>query len=249
MKTEAIQKINKVGKISYILAVICKIFVIVGLVCVVIGGAVWLTLPESAVKVTRSSNMFVEMDQEALGDSFSVEEFEKMADSLESGEEWQITQTRNGMMSPKLEFFSTKESYQPVAVSVDGNRVNMQLVSEEMDFTMRHVGVLMLMFAVVFAMTIVTLTFVEKLCKAFRDCESPFEENVIWRMQRLAKCLIPWIFVSSLGESVIGSLMAGNMKVTLSLDLGVVLMVVIVLILVYVFKYGAVLQQESDETL
>ena len=38
----------------------------------------------------------------------------------------------------------------------------------------------------------------------------------------------------------------GIVDVGISIDLGLILLVVV---LVYIFKYGAVLQQESDETL
>jgi len=37
--------------------------------------------------------------------------------------------------------------------------------------------------------------------------------------------------------------------ITFGIDFGVVLIILIVFALVYIFKYGAVLQQESDETL
>ncbi len=247
MKTEAIQKINKVGKISYILTVICKIFVIVGLVGMLVGGVVWLVLPVDTMKVTQSSAMIVEMNQEGLGSSISGTELEEMEASLAAGEQWQVSQVQSGMMGPKM--FSAKTTYNPVAMDVEGDKITIQMLSEEASFTMRHMGVLMLLMSVVLVLTIVTLTFVEGLCKAFRDCESPFEEQVIRKMQRLAKCLIPWVFVASLGDSLINSMLSGGVHVALSLDLGVVLVVVIVLILVYVFKYGAVLQQESDETL
>jgi len=45
------------------------------------------------------------------------------------------------------------------------------------------------------------------------------------------------------------SAMSGGIHLIFSIDLGVVLVVLIVLVLVSIFKYGAVLQQESDETL
>jgi hypothetical protein len=93
------------------------------------------------------------------------------------------------------------------------------------------------------------LCFASSLCKAFRDCETPFEDNVIKKMQNLAYSLIPWVFVSAATDSVVSSLTTNMVAITFGIDFGVVLIILIVFALVYIFKYGAVLQQESDETL
>lgn len=249
MKEQAIQKINKVGKISYIITVITKILVIAGFVCSVVGGVIWMALPEDTMKVTQRNTMVVEMSQEGLGESISNTELQEMNQSLEAGEQWQVKEVRNGMVGPNLEMVSSGQNYTPVAMEITEDNVTIELISEDVSFTMHEMAVLMLMMAVVLVMSIVTLTFVEKLCKAFRDCRSPFEENVIRKMQRVAICLIPWTLISSLGDTITNSMMSGGMSFTFSIDLGVVLVVLIVLILVYIFKYGAVLQQESDETL
>ena len=107
----------------------------------------------------------------------------------------------------------------------------------------------MLLSSVAMAMTIVTISFAESLCKAFRDCTSPFDTKVIKKMQNLAISLIPWTIILSIIDSTMDSFLAGGLRLSLSIDLGVVLVVLIVFVLVYIFKYGAVLQQESDETL
>lgn len=249
MKEQAIKKINKVGKISYIITIICKILLIVGLVCSVAGAVIWMALPVDTMRVTQRSAMIVEMSQEGLGESISETELKDMQQSLEAGEQWQVNRVQNGMVGPNLELISTKQNYIPVSMDVTEDNVTIEMLSEDASFTMRNMAVMMLLLSVVMLMSIVTLTFVEKLCKAFRDCESPFEENVIQKMQRVAICLIPWTLVSSLGDTIANSMMSGGMHWTFSIDLGVVLVVLIVLILVYIFKYGAVLQQESDETL
>ena len=99
-------------------------------------------------------------------------------------------------------------------------------------------------------MTLVTLFFVGFLCKAFRYCESPFEENVIKKMQNLAISLIPWTIISSIADNFITNLInVGNFELGISIDIKVVLVIILIFVLVYIFKYGAVLQRESDETL
>lgn len=249
MKEQAIQKINKVGKISYIITIICKILVIAGLVCTVAGAVIWLSQPAETMRVTQRSAMIVEMSKEGLGQDISDTELAEMKAALDSGDHMQVQQVRNGMISPGLNMVSTGQTYVPIAMDVTEDSVTIDMITDDASYTMREMAWLSLLMSVVLVMSIVTLTFVEGLCKAFRVCESPFEENVIKRMQRMAVGLIPWTLVSSIGDTITNNMMSGGMNWTFSIDLGVVLVVILVLILVYIFKYGAVLQQESDETL
>jgi len=252
MKEQAIQKINKVGKISAIVALVSKILVILGFVVCAISLVVCLVLPKDLVKVTTVGSMVTEVNYDALGIEVSDDEIQDWKDlqmELEDGENIQIETVRNGVMSGNLTVSSTGQTYIPTNVNVEEGTVTVDMESPEVVITLRSVVGLIITAMIALAMTIVTVTFVEKLCKAFRDCQSPFEENVIKKMQNLAYVLIPWTLISSISESIITSFMSNSFNFSFSLDLGVVLVVLIVLVLVYIFKYGAVLQQESDETL
>ena len=81
------------------------------------------------------------------------------------------------------------------------------------------------------------------------QCQTPFEENIIKKLQYLAYSLIPWAFFTSVSDSMTSGMMTGNVQVNVGVNLGMVLVIVIIFALTYIFKYGAVLQQESDETL
>ena len=96
---------------------------------------------------------------------------------------------------------------------------------------------------------LVCMIFAGRLCKAFRDCETPFSENVIRCLQHLAYSLIPWTILSPVAENTARNLFSGDMNIVISLNLGMIVAVLFVFMLVAVFKYGAMLQQESDETL
>ena len=96
---------------------------------------------------------------------------------------------------------------------------------------------------------LITLIFAGKLCKAFRDCESPFEENVVKQLNALAFSLLPWVVLDSLTESVTESIFTNTFNLFIGVDLGMVMIIFFIFVLAYIFKYGAVLQQESDETL
>lgn len=87
--------------------------------------------------------------------------------------------------------------------------------------------------AIYFAMFFVILCFAHKFAKSLEECNSPFEENVIKCMRNFGISLIPWVIFAFITS---GSLIMA-------------LIVFVILLLISIFKYGAQLQQESDETL
>ena len=91
--------------------------------------------------------------------------------------------------------------------------------------------------------------FVEKLCKLFRDCETPFTAEISETIKKLAIAIIPMAFFSNLSESVTNSAMSGKVNIVIGVDLMTILLVLLVFMLSRIFSYGTVLQQESDETL
>lgn len=68
-------------------------------------------------------------------------------------------------------------------------------------------------------------------------------------MKNLAISLIPWVVLSNISDMFLQYIMTGNYNIALSINLKIVLVIVLIFALIYIFKYGAVLQQESDETL
>ena len=87
------------------------------------------------------------------------------------------------------------------------------------------------------------------LCRALRDCKSPFDDTVIRRMRNFAFSIIGWCVLSVVCNLVISSIFASAIQVGVSFSLGNVLLVLVILGLCDIFRYGAKLQQEHDETL
>lgn len=250
MKEQAIQKINKIGKISNVIALIARIFFIVGMVLCLLGAILCFLRPAETMQVTMKSNMDLVMDYAEFG--MSDEEFAAgMVDLDEENEGYEIqTQTVNiGSFDGSLSVSVAQQDYEPVDVKCENGKMTMNLETQERTLNFRHLGVFWIVAFVAMGLTAVTFFFIGALCKAFRDCTTPFEENVIKKMQNLAIALVPWTILSSIVKSTLESFMQGIVRINVSVDLGVVLVVLIVLVLVYIFKYGAVLQQESDETL
>ena len=250
MKEQAIQKINKAGKICHIIAKICKIVMAVAMVISIVRAVGCLLIPRDAVRMSVSTNMQTVTDYAQIGMQMTQEDLERLADISNDPEQMTRVEIQQGLFANgSLRFQSRNQEFIPTRAELDGSVLTMDMRTEEVTVDARDMAGVMFVGVIAIAMTLVILHFIEALCKAFRNCTSPFEENVINKMQRLAISLIPWTVVMTITESIIQNFLNGGMQVNLTIDMGVVLVVLVVMVLVYIFKYGAVLQQESDETL
>lgn len=231
MKEQAVQKINKIGKISSVVALICKILVGVGIGALILAAIIWFVIPKDSVRIVSTEKVATEVDYSKFGTLVDEAELKKQleadtADLLINGEE------------------VTMED-----VEVTESMVRITQENEQYVLDIHDMAGMLLVLALMLGVVMVSLVFAGGLCKAFRDCQSPFEENVIRKMQHLAYSLIPWIVASSVIEGIGSNFMTGGKTVSISINVGMILVVLVVFLLVYIFKYGAVLQQESDETL
>ena len=246
MKEQSIKNIHTIGKISYIAAVIAKALVIVGLVVTLLVSVLCFTVFADKFKADMNAQIDMEVDCKEL--EVDYEALETLDDDgmLIKGETVKIGDTNLGTI---ISFEVSEQDYKTGKVEMKDDILCAQLESEGVTVTAKEIGFMLLLVSLGFVMTIVTISFVEALCKEFRNCETPFDAKVIKKMQNLAISLIPWTIISSISDSVVASFLQGGLQFQFNLDLSVALVVLIVFVLVYVFKYGAVLQQESDETL
>lgn len=242
-KEEAILKINKLGNVANIIVRICKIFVILGLTITLLGTVATMVLPKNLVKMDMSATSEITVDMSTFGVTFTEEDKEAFAseanDRLETGEKDgnQITMSVNGSVYEAEEF------------EMEDHSVRMRGTVDTYTVTMGDLLFVMILGIVSFVALYVTLVFSGRLCRAFRDCESPFEETVVKNLTCLAYSLFPWVVMNSVFESLTESIFTNNVQLILGVDLGVVVVILLIFVLAYIFKYGAVLQQESDETL
>ncbi|MBR4084755.1 MAG: hypothetical protein IKK33_10800 [Lachnospiraceae bacterium] len=231
MKEQAVQKINKIGKISSVVTLICKILVGMGIGILLLASIVCFVIPKNSIRIVSTEKVTVGMDYSRFGSLLNVENIEE-----------QVKEEMGGLLVNSKEVVVEE-------VEVVGNMVNVTQEGQQFVLDIHDVAGMTFILAIMLVLVMITLIYAGGLCKAFRDCQSPFEENVIKRMQHFAYSLIPWIVASSVIEGIGSKIMSGGQNVSFSIDLGMILVVLVVFLLVYIFKYGAVLQQESDETL
>lgn len=237
MKTEAIVKINKMGKAGRIITLIAKILCGIALAGTLLGTFSMACMPKDFVQFQVGIQGVAEINLAAIGQHFSEEDVE-LINSGKIAESGNMTISTNG---GKVTFDQFSVEDDVLTISTNGETIQKASL---------HDLVYVLICALLsLTMTMVSLFFAGFLCKAIERCDSPFDENVIVKMRNFAFSLIPWVILSSITNSLISSLMAGNFGMNVSIDLSMLIIVLVILALTYIFKYGAVLQQESDETL
>jgi len=246
MKEKALKNINTIGKISYIAAVIAKCMVIIGLVVTLLMTILCFTVFSGKFKADMTGKIDLELDCKELEIDYEALESLDDEDMQIKGETVKIGDSKFGTV---ISFNVSEQDYKAGKVEIKDEVLYAQLETEGVTFTEKEAGYMLLLVSLGLGMTIVTISFIEALCKEFRNCKTPFDSKVIKKMQNLAISLIPWTIVSSVSDSAMASFLQGGLQFQLNIDLSVALVVLIVFVLVYIFKYGAVLQQESDETL
>lgn len=237
MREQAIQKINGMGKVGGTLILIAKILFGIALALSMIGTIVMICIPRDFIRLQGSTSGTVIINMDAVGRELTDEE----RDNINNGKTFDGDTFTYGFSANKvtLDQFSAEDD--TIRISSTDTLTN--------SISLRDLGYVLVTAVITIAMTLVSLFFAGFLCKAFKECQSPFEENVIKKMRGFAYSLIPWVILNSTSRSMIDSLLNGKLNVRISLDITMLIIVLIILALVYIFQYGAMLQQESDETL
>lgn len=234
-KEEAIRRINKYGKIGKILAtigiIVAGIATFVTLVAVIGVNCI----PQNLITLTVKGGVEAAIDTNALPPSPSEAELDTIVNAINS------KHTNAGVNLGSVKFDLT-EAYAENGVIYASSGIGSKA------FTLSSLSSLMIASVITSALTIVSLVFGRMLCKAFQMCTTPFEDNVIKKIRYFAFSLIPWALVSNLPEEVANRMFSQGVNIA-NVNMDVIFIVLIVLALSMVFKYGAMLQKESDETL
>ena len=235
MKQEAITKINKMGKVGQIFALIAKILLGIGIAMMLAVTIATAFIPKEFVKITTGGTAQVEVNLQSIGVSLTEEDI----DNINNSE----AEAKNSTINANDVEYNINE------MTADENGIYLDVAADNIVFNLSSTFGIMLLATIALILSFVTVWFAGALCKAVAQCQTPFEENIIKKLQYLAYSLIPWAFFTTVSDSMLSGMMTGKMQANVGVDLGMVLVIVIIFALTYIFKYGSVLQQESDETL
>lgn len=225
MKENAILKINKMGKAGLIVTRIAMVLLAVVFLGVLVGTVMIFSLPEDMVETKVEGTASVRI---RFPEGFSApDNIETVGENIAvkvAGTEFRLTDART--------------EGQELFLSGSGSAVL---------FRLGAIRSALLSALVYILMTLVLAVFVGRLFQAFYVCATPFSQDVITKMRQLAYALIPWAVIGMVAEGIMQAA-TGEGGFTFSVNLGYVAAILILLALVYVFKYGAMLQKESDDT-
>lgn len=232
-----ITKVNGLGKAGLVITNIAKVILWFALAVCLVSGGILLAMPQDFVTVHLNQAASIELE---LGrtvnrafkgglSSFTEDDWSEKGTKLSlelNGQKYEITDripTENGFL----------------------------LETETKGYTIRFKNLAQILFleAVVCAAALCVMHFTGKLCKLFCDCETPFTEEIADTMQKLAVSILPMALLSTLANTISDSILTGNMKIVVGIELETILLILLIFMLSTVFRYGTKLQQESDETL
>lgn len=221
-------KVNRIGKAGRIVSIILIVLLSIGAFGLLVGGIVCAALPKDAVEVSTQPNVVVKVNKSLLG-----KEWGNIDEALAAAQE-QLMKEHDGVTMDKTN---------------DGLLVQITDIDQLSSMGVRDALKAIWAGLMAVASAIVTLVMFMKLCDAFRTCRSPFDEPVIRRMNIFAWTLIVCAVVSSFAAAVGSAALAGFGKMSFNLSLNPIITALIVFFLCMIFRYGAQLQREADETL
>ncbi len=231
MKQEVVAKINKFGKIGEVIAQISRILVILSAVILLAAGILMLAMPKDLFTLDYYVGMDMQVDLDTIGEKITEEDMAEL-----EADAYTVTTSDTEMLIVGVE------------ADEDANTLSVNFASEPTNmFNTPKIVIFILLQLLLMVVNFITITFIVKLCKEFKICETPFSESVIKRIKQVGFSLIPWCIVYPTAEAAANFMVSNNLNITI--DIGMIIMVLVVLALAHIFKYGAMLQQESDETL
>lgn len=242
MKQEAINKINTMGKVGHIMVIICRIFIIIGFVGLIAGIVAMAILPKDLVVATFKGEATVDINLEDFKVGFK--EFD-----IKFSEEQQNQIKDELLNDDDIDMEVNGKELGVTDVEVTESSINFSAKTNNIVFKISDLWYIIVLAALKLIAIFVILVFIDKLCVAIKNCKSPFEEKVIKSLEHFAFSLIGWSIANSLIDCFVNAVLTGTLDFMISVDFGMLTLVLIVLAISYIFKYGAVLQQESDETL
>lgn len=235
-KETAISKINKAGKIGRIICLVLSIIIAIGAAFTLLAAVFFAVMPKDFLKVDISTNVEASINMDKFFGNLSGEDYSRIQDSIAS----------SGNASINV-YGATQAD---ADVTLDNNSVlHVNTDVQTNSFTWARLVPFMFLAVTILIFAYISMFFAMRLFKAFSTCSSPFDEAVIKKMNAFAFSLIPWTVLNSVTSAMASSLATSGASVNISINFTMIFVVLVIFGLSFIFKYGAVLQRESDETL
>lgn len=219
MKNANIKKINTLGKVSRILLIIMRVALIIGIVGCLITSVAFMAVPKTDV-ITADGTVSaqIKVDCEQIPSIFSDDILDLDENNID------------------VDFMGTGIKWLVEKNKVGNDYIydiNGTLDVDQSNAVVWSIAGTTGIAAVMCAVMLIAVIFGGKLAKALEVCSSPFETNVIEAMKKFTFSLIPIGVIAIIADGI---------------SLVTVFIVIVAIMFAFIFKYGAELQKESDET-
>lgn len=216
-KNKNIRNINRIGKIMKVLLRICQVFMVIGFIAVAAGMAVVMAVPIDDIRIRPELHIDVDYNTKDFDSSNSDLKLNNKKFDMDVEGFVVDIYTKTHKIDDKMSTLSVEGKSEEIT----GSEIRL--------FAMKKLIIAELFIAAAF----VALTFGAKLAKALQKCETPFSDEIIMRLTRFGKSLIPLGIISLF---------------TSGISTGIIIPLLLLFLFISLFKYGAELQKEADET-
>lgn len=228
MKNENIRKVNRIGNIGHIFTVLARIVLGIALVGCLVGTVAVSMIPKDLFQVKVNGEAEITVSKGVITE---------IIEKIEGNDAVHGSFNINGF------------DVEAPEITEDENYIYINGDVETQNFSLKSASSALICADIYLVLAFITMTFLGKLAKSFKTCDTPFTEDIIRSMNYFAYSLIPLAVSDSFTQAIGNGIMSAGNSFNFSVNMTMVMTILVVLGLVQVFKYGAKLQQESDETL
>ncbi len=223
MEGKVKKRINTFGKVAKIVTMVVIVFLLVAEGFLLVGGVIAAIVPKDSVTVDTGLDTRIDVNTDFFGLNgkqffFKIGNTELVLGDLGKGE--YDVKSENGSLT-------LTENVQDK--HYDLNTALLMIISE----------------MACLAAIITALYFFRALMKQFMVCETPFSEGVVKKMRAFAVALIPCMIAYHAASAVKNHVLGNDGSLSFFLS---VIFVLVIYVLTMIFKYGAELQKEHDDT-
>ena len=229
------KKVNGIGLAGKIVSIVLIVCMALGCFGLLVGTIALAVVPKDAVRLTANTGLELSVKKSSIMIT-GVDDMEDIDKALK-------------LAGIDLEL---PDEDIPVEFDTEGDSIVASIPPMHYEFSASDLIPVLLTGLIRCACMLVIFIFLLRLSDAFRTCDSPFDAKVIKRMTVFA-----WVLLGGavlMGVSFTGrvegmGIVSGLGGLSYTTRFTPVLIALIVLFLTAVFRYGAQLQKEADETL
>ena len=219
MKAEIIAKVNQIGKAGLIITRICQVCLWIGVVACILSGIVLSFIPDDMIAIHMEHKATVEVNMPEIAGT--------LTENGKSNTTWGDVESSLKVDGMEYGVVDVRQTEKGVEIEADTDAYTIHF---------RSIANTVFLAAVYGVVCLVVMHFVGVVCKKFKECDTPFSDDIVTALRNLAISLIPMTVFSTLTESVMNSIITGNVNIVLGVDLTTVLMILLIILLYMIFR-------------